>query len=367
MIANGSTVIAPLTVEGYCYDLYNLENSYLHLEEEWWDPVTQKDMSIANHLYMVTGDIMLLDDQFTYAMFFNKDLAAVYNLNPYQLVYDDAWTMDIMYEMMKKVAHPGGDGLMDVENGDDTWGMVGVAFDTYQLIMGGGNAQITKDQDDLPRFAMADEANVNSFLSIIDIVTDRSRTAFKETYYSWSSKEGEKVKDFFFNGQALFYPLTIDGVSSDKMRNADIHYGILPMPKYNESQDSYASTINPYHFFVMAIPINNTDNIDKITFCLEAMAYLAKESVTGKYYELTLKLKRFADDDDSPEMLDIIFRNRIVDISVIFNWDDCIQYYNNMFFGNNKGIASYCDTVINAFTADMQKTIDAYQRLAEEG
>ena len=42
--------------------------------------------------------------------------------------------------------------------------------------------------------------------------------------------------------------------------------------------------------------------------------------------------KRFRD-DDAPKMLDTIFANRCVDPSVIFNWDDCIQYYNRMLFG----------------------------------
>jgi hypothetical protein len=255
---------------------------------------------------------------------------------------------------------------MDVENGDDTWGMIGVVFDTYQLVLGGGNAQVTKDADDLPRFAMADEDNVNTFLKVYDIVTDKSTVAFKESYYSWDSEEGEKVIDHFYSGNALFMPNTIYTVGSDKMRNADIHYGILPMPKYNETQEKYASTIEPYHFFVLAIPTNNTDNLDKITFCLEAMAYLGQETVTPAYYDVTLKLKRFSDDDDSPELLDIIFSNRIVDISIMFNWNDCIQYYNRLFAQNNNGIASYCQSVLDGFNTDMQETIDAYQKLSIE-
>lgn len=363
VLANGSTVIAPLTVEGYCYDLYNLENSCLSLCEDWWDPVTQRDMSIGNHLYMVAGDIMVLDDQFTYAMFFNKDIADDYNFDPYKLVYDGKWTMDKMHEMMIEVAHSGGDGIMDVENGDDTWGMVGVAFDTYQLIMGGGKAQVYKDENDLPVFAMAEEPNVNNFLKVMDIVTDKNITALKEFYYAWDNPEGQKVANFFYNGQALFYPATVYAVSGEKMRNAEIHYGILPMPKYNEEQGNYASTIDPYHFFVLAIPTNNTDNLDKITFCLEAMAYLARETVTGAYYEVTLKLKRFANDDDSPEMLDIIFRNRLVDISVIFNWGDCIQYYNRLLGANNRGIKSFCEANIDVFNTAMQETIDTYKML----
>lgn len=366
VMANGTTVIAPLTVEGYCYDFYTLQDSFLALDESWWDPVTQADMSIGNHLYMVTGDIMLLDDQMTFGMFFNKDLITEYHLDsPFDLVYDDDWTLDEMYYMIKEVAHSGGGGVMNALNGEDTWGMVGVAFHTYQLVMGGGKGQVVKDAEDLPRFAMGDDANVNTFLKVFDIITDRDRVAIVENYCRYDAPEAEIITDAFYEGRALFSPGTISAVTSDKMRNAEIRYGIVPMPKYDAAQDNYASTINPYHFFVMAIPNSNVEDIDKITFCLEAMAYAGRQTVTPVYYELTLKLKRFADDDDSPEMLDVIFKNRLVDISVIFNWDDCIQYYNNLFFARSSNISAYCESKINSFNAKMQETIDAYARIAE--
>lgn len=43
-------------------------------------------------------------------------------------------------------------------------------------------------------------------------------------------------------------------------------------------------------------------------------------------------------------MLDIIFSNRIMDLANIFNWADCIQYYNNMIFNGSNAIASYMES-----------------------
>lgn len=363
-IVGGAYYLAPLSAEGMFYDFYDLEGSLLSLDEVWWDPVTQKDMTIVNSLYLATGDLLYTDDNQTRCLFFNKDLIKEYNLaNPFDLVNEGKWTLDEMYTMMKAVAHTGGDGLMNVA-GDDTWGMVGVSFDTYMLIMGGGIAQIVKDENDVPRFAMMDEQNVNNFFKVFDIVSDREATCFTGDYYRWNDSRCSEIYAHFYNGQALFYPEVVGKVNSEKMREADINYGILPMPKMIAEQDNYASTVNPYGFGTVAIPVTiDEDEIPEITFCLEAMARYDNEHVTAVYYDLTLKLKRLIDDEDSPEMLDLIFRNRIVDMSVMFNWADCIQYYNQLRSNKNRNVVSFCQSKENAFNAAMEATVENYNEL----
>ena len=364
VIVGGAYYLAPLSAEGLFYDFYSLENSKLCLDEVWWDPVTQKDMSIINSLYLATGDILYTDDNQTKCLFFNKDLIKEYSLdNPFDLVKSDKWTLDAMYSMMKAVAHSGGDGKMNVA-GDDTWGLIGVSFDTYMLIMGGGIAQVVKDENDVPRFAMMDEQNVNNFFKVYDIVSDREATCFTGDYYRWNDPKCSEIYDHFYTGKALFYTENVGKVNSEKMRNADIRYGILPMPKMDETQEDYASTVNPYGFGTIAIPISVLDDeIPKLTFCLEAMARYDNQNVTAVYYDLTLKLKRLIDDEDSPEMLDLIFRNRIVDMSVMFNWADCIQYYNQMRSNHNRGVVSFCEGKESAFNSAMEKTIENYNDL----
>lgn len=368
----GANFLAPLTVEGYTLDFYGMENSYLRLDEQWWDPVTQAQMSVGHHLFMLCGDILLTDDENTKCIFFNKDIVDNYtgqdpafDKHPYQLVRDNEWTLDAMYEMMKVASVDGDNGKMDYE-GEDTWGLVGVSFDTYMLIMGGGHAQIKKDADDLPVFAMADSENVDTFLKVFDIVTDKDRTLFVEDYFRWDDSAGGVVRGHFYKGKALFMTGGILDVNGDSLRNADIHYGILPMPKYNIEQENYSSTVNPYHFGILCVPaFIQQSEIPEISFVLEAMAYLSKQDVTREYYDRTLKLKRFQDDDDSAEILDIIFRNRLVDISVIFNWDDCIQYYNRLRSANDSGIAHFCEQERDQFNAAMEETIANFAALDE--
>ncbi len=372
VISAGAYRIAPAAVAGYLVDIYDIEDSYLSLNEEWWDPVAQKDMSIGNRQYMITGDLLVTDDEYIKCIYFNKDMVEKYKADPafaktpYDLVYDGEWTLDKMYEMVKAVAHDGGDDRMHPDGEDDTWGLVGVAFDTYMLIMGSGKPQVRKNADDIPEFAMLDEANVNAFLKVYDIVTDTQRVALREAYYEWNDKDGNaKIYNSFYDERALFMMGAIEKASSPEMRDLNFHYGILPYPKYNEEQEHYASTVDPYGFGVIGISnYIEKDELKQVTFCLEAMAYLNHEEITPEYYVRTLKMKRL-DDNESPDMLDLISRNRLVDISVVFNWNDCIQYYNTLYSKHNNQVESFCQGKEGVFNSAMQETLDAFEALGE--
>ena len=357
VITSGLSSLSPLVLDGILLDLKSIEGSHLRLDEDWWDAASNKDMSIGNKLYFTTGDIFILDDENTVLTYFNKDLVDEYNLdNPYDLVNDGEWTLDKMYEMMKIVANEDGDGVMNV-TGDDVWGLVGNAFQAYHYVLGCNCPQVYKDNSDIPYLGMTEERSVNAFMKVFDMFTDKSTVAYAEQYYSWDDPDVATVTDNFYSGNSLFFGSYMSSVNSEKMREAKINYGVLPQPKYDENQENYTSTINPYRFYCVSIT-EAAQDLDFITFALEAMAYTGKELVTPEYYDRTLQLKRF-DDSASPEMLDIIFSNRIVDLSVIYNWADCIQWYNNLLFSESNGVISYVDSRKDVFDTEMEATLDS--------
>ena len=172
-----------------------------------------------------------------------------------------------------------------------------------------------------------------------------------------------KFFDQFYNGKALFCADNICALNSEKMLNSDVDYGVLPLPKYDSSQDNYACTIDPYWFTCVAIPRVKGIDTDKTTFLLEAMAYYNRENVTPLYYETTLKSKRLLD-DSSEQMLDIIFSNRIMDLANIYNWNDCIQYYNSLVFMNSNGVVSYMEGKYSGMQQAMNETIEAFRKIS---
>ena len=361
VVVSGLQSLATLAAEGFFLDLNAIgEESNLRLDQPWWDQPFNEDMSVAGKLYFATGDIVMLDDEYTRCILYNKDLIEDNNLeSPAQLVYDHKWTLDALYEMAKLASHEGdGDGAMTVTGGD-VWGLVQASFESYTLILGSDCPLVSKDDEDIPRLAMMDARNVEAFEKVWEICTDRETTAYTEQWYSWNAPDAYKVCENFQKGQALFYTITINAVSGKGLREADIRYGILPIPMYNEEQETYCTTINPYHFHAVSIK-SNCEDVDFVTFALEALAWTGKEYITPEYYERTLKNKRILDDDDSAEMLDIIFSNRIADVSICYNWDDCIQYYNRIFSAGDGGLASLVESEQDQFNTAMEKTLEFF-------
>ena len=321
--------------------------------------------SIDNKLFFINGDLLLTDDERTCMLFFNRDLIEENQLeDPYALVEAGTWTVDKLYEMARAAAVDGGDGKMDVEGGEDTWGLIGAAFDTYKMVLGCNAPMISKDENDMPVITMLDEHNVAAFNKVYDMMSDKDHVAYLENYYRWDDwTNGEKFYNQFYEGRALFYANLIGSLNKQSMQNSSVRFGVLPLPKYEESQSGYACTIDPYAFTCIALPKTGAGNLDKVTFMLEAMAYYNSEKVVDLYYETTLKLKRLnADDNKAEEMLDIIFSNRIIDLANIYNWEDCIQYYNQLLV-NNSGVVSFLEARKDALQNAIDQTVELFRKL----
>ncbi len=61
-------------------------------------------------------------------------------------------------------------------------------------------------------------------------------------------------------------------------------------------------------------------------------------------------------------MLDIIFSNRIIDLANIYNWEDCIQYYNQLLV-NNSGPVSFLEARKDALQNAIDETVELFRKL----
>lgn len=218
VIDTGLTTLCTLASEGSFLDLYSIENSYLHLDESWWDHYAIEDISIANKLFFATGDILLEDDEYTYCVYYNKDIADKYNLeSPEKLALEHEWTLDKMYEYCKVAAQDDGDGKMEPYH-DDVWGGVSILFSSQAYIAGCGCLTVVKNEDDIPVLSMLDERNVSAALKVAEMMGDHSVYAYTE-YFENNGALG--VISNFEKGKALFYQSTVSEAGTEKMRNAD--------------------------------------------------------------------------------------------------------------------------------------------------
>jgi hypothetical protein len=95
------------------------------------------------------------------------------------------------------------------------------------------------------------------------------------------------------------------------MRDMEESYGILPIPKYDESQENYSSLVWVHHECTLGIPEAVTDK-EMVSIVLEHLSYLSYYDVYPIFYD-TVLMGRSTRDEQSRDMLEIIFQTRSFD------------------------------------------------------
>lgn len=113
----------------------------------------------------------------------------------------------------------------------------------------------------------------------------------------------------FNEGRSLFYFDSL-GLAASDLRNGDIDYGILCIPKLNEEQHEY---IVGYTDYLHGIPITVKDR-SAVGLIIEAMSAAGEYYVYPVYIEAALKNK-YAYDAQSADVIDIVNKNRVFDLA----------------------------------------------------
>lgn len=330
-IMTGVHYIAPLGVEGLLVDFNGDNIQYLNLDKSWWDQTLPEDIDINGKAYFITGDALVNDDESTYVVYFNKDLARSYGLEDiYGLVNEGKWTIDKMYEMIDIVSND--QAKTWGADSESVWGMISQSYDILSF-MHGFEQQIIDNTGEYPELRIDQQANITAFQKIHEILNDETNVAVADFYGSFRDTPSvyDIEIDIFAAGNALFMPNSIALVNSTDLRETDISFGILPMPKLNENQDKYTTSVNVYHCAVFAVPISNDEKLDVTCYALEAMAFLGEKYVTEEYYTRTVSLKRLKDAQDS-EMLDLIFDNKTYDMGCVFDFGASTGVSGSLYF-----------------------------------
>jgi hypothetical protein len=319
----------PLAIEGMLVDLNTMDP--LDLSKPWWDAKANIDLSIKGKMFYTAGDISLLGSNATHAILFNKQLLGDYGMeNPYQLIKEGKWTFDRMIEMASQVSHDlNGDGKYDF---DDRYGALIWDNSLMAIVNAVGEQCARIDSNGEIRLTFNSEMTTAIFNKFTDFVFDKT----KALGYQREDWAGERANKMFESNQALFYFRMIEEVSY--LRNMEVDFGILPYPKYDENQKNYYNTVDVWHTGFICAPELQED-ASRTGTILEALAAESKYTVKPAYYDRTLKGKH-ARDDESQEMLDIIFSTRNYDVGWIYYIGDYVENLLNLFRSYNKNFMS---------------------------
>ncbi|MBQ7983811.1 MAG: hypothetical protein IJ302_09575, partial [Clostridia bacterium] len=325
----------------------------IDLSKPYWDRELTDAMSIGNEPFFAVGAYNTSGYEYTHLLAFNKELAATLDYSDiYQTVTDGKWTFSVMQEMMKNaVSDINGDGTMDAS---DRYGLLSSAKQILPCFwIAAGQDSMKMDANDYPTFSMlTDEAFQSLFVEIFDIVYD-SNVWLHSTLTDNVIPEQATM---FINGQSLFIDMPVFYLET--LRAMDTDFGLVPYPKYDEAQGEYLSRIEGCE--QTCIPVTNVARLEMTGVILEAMASDSAQNLVPAFYETLLKTK-YARDNDSEAMLEIVFGNRVFDWGDTF-WCDNLRdtEFQSMFKADDRSLASRMAKVeskLNQLIEDMKTAL----------
>ena len=342
-----------LMLAGSLVDVRSL--THQDFTKPWWPQNTVDALTFDGKMFAFSNSMTVQGMNWTSILFINKGMAQNLDLTvPYQDVFNGTWTLDKMTAMVKNV--------YDDVNGDskkDGGDKYGYAFSGayYCAYVPFGVFPVVKDGNTLKANLMTDRSQ-----TMIDKLYDLMYgSSSGGTFYD--SKEVAKADgrgtcvDMFTSGNALITQCYLQEARND-FRNSNVDYGILPIPKLDESQTNYYADC---YDRVGLIPITNTD-LDRTSVIIEAFSAEGWKKVYPAYYDISMKNK-FMSDAESEKVLDLIFASRVLDFSFCMG----ISYgmfVDRLFWDDPKrpstDLASYTAKNDGVVQTQLQKIMDEY-------
>ena len=311
---------ATLSVEEMLYNLYDIQG--LQMDAPWWNQEFNESMTYAGQLYFTIGDIGIGNKSSTAALYVNLEL---WNKNgvteklggsPYDLVRNGKWTVDTVFEAASLISKDvDNSGAIDYK---DEFGWGGQLDDMWSIFYGSGERIASADKDGYPTLTMYNERSAKLMEKLQEFVQDKTCYVSANDYFGVVQWPSVLVQEAFTSGRALFYNGNVGTVI--ELGIMEQHFGMMPIPKADETQDTYYSLVNPWTSTCFAVPTCVPESeLTMIADVLNVMGAASMNVVSPNYKEILEYMK--IRDDDSVDMLNnYILPNRGCDVGMAFKW-----------------------------------------------
>lgn len=356
---------ALLSQENFFVDLNSIPG--LQMKAPWWDQAFNDEMTIDGKLFFTIGDIGTGNKSSTAALTWNKSLYERYNLadkykgTPYDFVRNGTWTIDLAVTLAKEFSEDlNQDGQIDYQ---DLVGWEGQLDDMWSLFYGSG-ARIATSQgtaDGYPQLVMYSERNASMMEKIQNLVLDPKHFVNANNYFGVVQWPTVLTRDNFISGNVLFFngnmatPLELGGMEDD--------YGLLPIPKGDEGQETYNSLVNPWTSTCFAVvkSVSESD-LTMVADVLNAMGAASANILAPVYLDQCLETMKSRDDDTKEMIEKYILPGRSTDIGLVYQWGGLGTMLQNMATEANRGqFTSTYQSMEAAAQAALEETINAFK------
>ena len=349
--------------------LRNLKDTtYLDLSNSSYDPNSIKELSVADKLYFLSGDmnistmdvlaLSLVNMEFysdlveTIVEVFDYDVTYA---NIYDVVMSKKWTMETMLKIAElanvDMDDSDGSSLSAIDNGDII-GYHQYFCSTLWYFYGSGGRITAPNEDGLPEFVIQNTTNQNLYNYIYDNFN-------RIVSVPWIPHASSNiVNQNFLTGNVLFTDSTLFNIRTEIYPMSEFEYGILPIPVYEEGMD-YQSVVyfnNWAHLWAIPSLTNNTEYAERMMQVMATYSSLP-DSTMYAYYERTVYLQAAAN-NGSRAVMDTIKNSMVYDMALLYpSWGNIEYQLQNI---ANSNVCEYASIVesIPRIKETMLETID---------
>ncbi|MCR5264757.1 MAG: hypothetical protein K6D94_12840, partial [Clostridiales bacterium] len=317
-------------VNGYFMNFYDLP--YVNFEKPWWGQSNIDDLTYHGVALMGVGNYGLNSIGQTYCVFFDKTKVENYGLGDlYAIVNDGVWTIDKQTELTKDIyLDQNGDGQRDIE---DLYGFATSPYSNINAYLWAFDNPICAKDEKGDISVVIHTPKASSIVDKLAFITHDVPGTFYSTKYQSKDGMGKHggPRDLFVKGNVLLANGLFEYSLLYFRECAD--FGIIPYPKWDENQERYLTMVDGGHA-AEAVPLTCQDP-ERTSVILEALNAETYKTVVPAYYEIALKVK-YARDNESIEMMDMIMQSRIFDFGYVYdNWNGASFWMENLVANKN--------------------------------
>jgi len=314
------------------------------------------ELTVNGKLNYLIGDYTITYLDNVNVMYFNKQIAENENLEDiYQLVRDGEWTIDKCIELSKGVYHDlDGNGY---KNENDLFGYITDYGNTVDGFYSQFDVQHTK-KDENGNIVV--DMDVGKTVAILETMIEFFKTDDVFTYSTNSSQTPDEVpfNTIFTEDRALFYPDVL--ATAKTYRGMETDFGIVPVPKWQGQDKYYTQAQGGYSAII--IPID-APNLERTGAVVDALFAKSEELVIPAYYDKALKGK-FARDDESGEMLDIIRDGLCINFGFFYNIG-AGSIFHNLLSQENSNFASFYAANKKGYERKLRTILKTFEDIEE--
>ena len=338
-------------MEGAFQSMSNIQT--VHLDSPWWGTDITDQLSVGGNIYFGITSAQLESFGKTSCILWNTTLGNALGLEvPWDDVFAGTWTFED-YASYRTVADSdlNGNGEWDPDD-RYTYGAADVRGAASQFWQAADLKIVTKDADDIPHITAYDNEKLFNHL---ESVYNLMYSGANNLYALFPIGAEKACGDSFLEGNILLYSGLFSTIN--QAREMENDFAVLPMPKYDEAQESYRSRTYDATFHM--IPTTQADP-EYAGVILDALSCAAYYDLVPVYVETTLKEKA-SRDENSMKSIQMCFDTRTLDFGEAFMFDyfGDEAIYRNIMSKSQFNMASYLEKKSKAANKQLEKVVDA--------